>query len=156
MTTNLITRAKEIYQANRFNGWKTVDPWKAMEMALEEKQPISEGWEEADWEKNADKINDSLWYVDPNEVRQAIQQAREEVAREIDQVVVNKKLPIPNPYGTTVKVARYNQVMEEIRGEIRRRYLTKQNGEDPRPDKSQKLNGDWVMKGISNQPEEEA
>lgn len=35
------------------------------------------------WERNAEKINDSLWYVNPNDVYATIASEREEAKREV-------------------------------------------------------------------------
>lgn len=48
------------------------------------------------------------------DIKQFIRQTHLDLLGEVGQVVKSKKLPVPNPYGTTVKVTRYNQVMDEI------------------------------------------
>jgi hypothetical protein len=47
------------------------------------------------------------------------QQAAEEATNRACRIIEKAKLPIPNPYGTVVKVERFNQVLDEIRDKIK-------------------------------------
>lgn len=44
---------------------------------------------------------------------------------EIEPIIKSKKLPVPNPYGTTVRVTKYNQIMDDLIEEITKKLENK-------------------------------
>ena len=57
---------------------------------------------------------DHDFYFLESEVKQFISKALDRYRDSVVEIVESKKLPVPNKYGTTVKVKRYNEVMDEI------------------------------------------
>jgi len=59
-------------------------------------------------DKNYDK-----WYSE-KKAKTMFSKALDRYRDIVVEIVESKKLPVPNKYGTTVKVKRYNEVMDEI------------------------------------------
>lgn len=51
----------------------------------------------------------------------SLQKVEDSVREEISIEVEKKKLPIPNPYGTTVNLNRFNAVIDEVLGIINKK-----------------------------------